>query len=105
MGVGHGQTCVLEITCQKWHARPPGVPSKTHTAELCGAEEVVSPAIGIVGRDLPGKPWPPHNPVWKAGFCCSWQAALDELSSGECRVSLLSNVKTLCLIRTTAGPS
>lgn len=33
------------------------------------AKEVVSPTIGIVRRGLPGKPWPPYNPVWKAGFC------------------------------------
>lgn len=44
MGAGHASDCVLEITCQKRHARPPGVSGKTHTA---GLRKLSSPQLAL----------------------------------------------------------
>lgn len=44
MGAGHGYDCVLEITCQRRHARTPAVSRKTHTA---GLRKLSSPQLAL----------------------------------------------------------
>lgn len=44
MGAENGQDCVLEITCQKSHARPPGVSSRMHTD---GLRKLSSPQLAL----------------------------------------------------------